>query len=196
MLAFLRSALALALAPAAIAQIAILQIKVVEGEGSVHVAGTRATRPFTVEVTDETGRPVAAAAVTFHLPDEGPGGVFASGLRTETATTDARGRASLRGMQWNRTPGPFQIRMTVSKDGARAGMVSSQYVTDAAARAGVKARKSRKKLALMLLVAAAAAGGGVAAGMGGGAQVAAPPASALPAPAVTIGTPVITVGRP
>jgi hypothetical protein len=194
--AFLRSALALALAPAAIAQIAILQIKVVEGEGSVHIAGARATRPLTVEVTGETGRPVEGAAVTFHLPDEGPGGVFASGLRTETATTDGRGRASLRGMRWNRTPGPFQIRMTVSKDGARAGMVSSQYLTDAAVRTGLKARGPRKKLALILLVAAAAAGGGVAAGMGGGAKTVAPQAGTPQAPAVTVGSPVIMVGRP
>lgn len=193
---FARNALALALAPAAIAQIAILQIKVVEGEGSVHIAGTRATRPFTVEVTDETGRPVPGAAVTFHLPEEGPGGVFAGGLRTETATTDARGRASLRGMRWNRTAGRFQIRMTVSKDGARAGMVSSQYLSAAAAGAAVKARKPRKKLAMMLLVAAAAAGGGIAAGMGGGGKAAAPGAAAAPVPSVTIGTPVITVGRP
>ncbi len=193
MLAFVRSALALALIPAAIAQIAILQIKVVEGEGSVHIAGTRATRPFTIEVADETGRPVTGAAVTFHLPDEGPGGVFASGLRTETATTDAHGRASLRGMRWNRAAGPFQIRMTVAKDGARAGMVSVQYLSDAAAQAGVKARKPRKKLALLLLAAAAAAGGGIAAGMGSGGKTAAP--AAVPSP-VAIGAPGITVGRP
>ena len=34
-------------------------------------------------VTDETGRPVANAAVSFRLPEDGPGGMFSSGPRTE-----------------------------------------------------------------------------------------------------------------
>lgn len=196
MRAFVGNALALALAPAAIAQIAVLQVKVVEGEGAVHIAGTRATRPIVVEVTGETGRPVEGAAVTFHLPEEGPGGLFAGGLRTETGTTDAHGRFSLRGMRWNRTPGPFRIRIIVTKDGARAGIVSSQYLSDAAAGAALKARRPRRKLALILLAAAAAAGGGVAAGMRGGAKKPTPPAATGNPPAVTIGAPIVIVGRP
>ena len=107
----------------AIAQVAILQIQFIEGEGAVHAPGSRSARPLTVEVTDETGRPVPGAAVSFHLPDEGPGGAFANGLRTEVAVTDAQGRVSLHGLQVNRMPGRFQIRVVANKEQARAGVV-------------------------------------------------------------------------
>ena len=40
------------LAAAASGQVAILQIRVIEGEGAVHVPGTRSSRPITVEITD------------------------------------------------------------------------------------------------------------------------------------------------
>ena len=35
-------------------------------------------------------------------------------------------------MQWNRTSGPFEIRITAVKGQARAGTVSSQFLSDAA----------------------------------------------------------------
>lgn len=117
-------------AAAALAQVAILQIRVVEGEGTVHLPGSRSTRPITVDITDETGNPVAGAAVSFHLPGEGPGGAFVNGLRTEVVITDAHGRASLRGLLANRLPGRFQVRILASKEQARAGTVSFQYVAE------------------------------------------------------------------
>src|SRR5579872_1117432 len=101
-------------------QTAILQIRVVEGDGAVHTAGSRSTRPFSVEVTDETGRPVEHVAVSFHLPDEGPGGAFPNGLHTEVAITDGAGHAAVRGIQWNRLPGRFQIRIVASYEQTRA----------------------------------------------------------------------------
>jgi len=57
----------------------------------VHPAASRSARPITVEITEETGKPVAGAAVSFHLPEEGPGGTFVNGLRTEVVITDGRG---------------------------------------------------------------------------------------------------------
>jgi hypothetical protein len=119
----------MALSGPATAQVAILQIQVIEGEGAVHPPGSRSSRPLTVEITDETGRPVPGAAVSFHLPEVGPGGLFVNGLRTEVATTDGQGRASLHGMQVNHNSGRFQIRIMVSKEQARAGTVCSQYIT-------------------------------------------------------------------
>ena len=96
----------------------------------MHLPGSRSTRPITVEITDETGKPVAGAAVSFHLPEDGPGGTFVNGLRTEVVITDARGRASLHGLLANRIPGRFQIRILASKEQARAGTVSFQYVAE------------------------------------------------------------------
>lgn len=110
------------------AQIAVLQIKVLEGEGAVHPAGARIVRPLTVEVTDETGKPVAGAAVSFQLPPEGPGGLFSNGLRTDLVLTDASGRASIHSVHLNRTSGQFRIRITAVKEQARAGAVSTQFI--------------------------------------------------------------------
>ena len=145
----------------ALAQVAILQIRVIEGEGAVHPAASRSARPITVEITEETGKPVAGAAVSFHLPEEGPGGTFVNGLRTEVVITDGSGHARLHGLVANRIPGRFQIRILASKEQARAGTVSFQYV--AAPRGGATARSTapsgRRK---WMAVAAAVAGGAVA----------------------------------
>jgi hypothetical protein len=106
----------------------IVQLRVVEGEGMVYPVGARATRGLTVLVTDETGKPVEGAAVSFRLPEEGPSGTFSGGLRTQVVTTQGDGKATVWGMQWNKTPGPLEIRITAVKDQARAGIVSTQYL--------------------------------------------------------------------
>jgi hypothetical protein len=110
-----------------------VQLKVIDGDGVTYRTGTRATRGLTVLVTDETGKPVDMAAVSFRLPDEGASGTFGSGLRTEIVTTGADGRASVWGMQWNKTPGPVEIRVTAIKEQARAGIISTQYLSDSVA---------------------------------------------------------------
>ena len=94
----------------------VLQIRVLEGENAAYLVGSRATRGVTILVSDESGRPVAGATVSFSLPSEGPGGVFASGVRTEIATTHADGRAAVWGMRWNRTPGQFELASWLSRD--------------------------------------------------------------------------------
>src|ERR1035441_8898626 len=83
----------------------ILQIRVIEGEGVAYPLGSRATRGVTVQVTDETGKPIENASVSFRLPEEGPSGTFSNGSRLEIVTTKADGKASAWGMQWNRTEG-------------------------------------------------------------------------------------------
>jgi hypothetical protein len=181
----------------ALAQVAILQIRVIEGEGAVHLPGSRSTRPITVEITDETGKPVAGAAVSFHLPEDGPSGAFVNGLRTEVVIADAHGRASLHGFVANRLPGRFQIRILASKEQARAGTVSFQYVAEPRGGTGrvSAAPPSRRK---WLVVAAAVAGGavaGIVAWRGGAASAAAVPGVPAP-PALSIGSPSITVGKP
>lgn len=196
------------LAAAAAGQVAILQIRVVEGEGAVHVPGARSSRPITVEITDETGKPVAGAAVSFHLPEEGSGGAFVNGLRTEVAITDARGRASVHGLQANRVPGRFQVRILVSKEQARAGTVSFQYVAEpkggvtpassASAKASPATGAGHSK---WLWVAVAVAGGAVTAVVASHGSAAATAAVTAPVvaastPVLTVGSPTITVGKP
>jgi hypothetical protein len=187
----------LMLAASAAGQIAILQIQVVEGEGTVHAPGARSAHPITVAVTDEMNRPVAGAAVSFHLPDDGPGGAFVNGLRTDVAVTDARGHCTVRAFVANRIPGRFQIRIVASKEQARAGTVSFQYVGElkggTTARAGRTTAGRRKWIAI-----AAVAGGGAVAGVlasrGSGGTAASPVTPS--APVLTIGAPVISVGKP
>ena len=192
------AALSLVLPPLAAGQTAILQLRILEGEGAVHSAGSRSSHPLSVEVTDETGKPVERAAVSFHLPEEGPGGLFLNGLRTDVVITDAAGRAAVRGLQWNRIPGRFQIRIVASFEQARAGIVSFQYIEGPAAAPPIASSaapaKGRSHTKWLLLGAAAVGGAaaGILAGHGGGSA----PQTAPSAPALSIGTPVITVGKP
>jgi hypothetical protein len=202
--------LALASACIANAQIAILHVRVIEGEGAVHRAGSRIPRPLTVEVTDETGQPQAGVAVSFHLPENGPGGLCGNGLRTDLVMTDREGRASLPSLQLNRVAGPFHIRITVAKEQARAGLVSRQYVADpkGVSTGGTAAvekpgqappvkltqRRSHKWL-VVVLVAAGAAAGGIAAGAAAGKSAASVPTAAASAPA-SVGAPSISIGKP
>jgi hypothetical protein len=135
--ASLAGALVLAFPAVIGAQVAIVQLKVVEGEGVMHAAGGRAVKPLTVEVTDETGHPVVGAAVSFHFPEQGSSGVFFNGLRTDVVISDAAGRATVRGFQLNHNPGAFQIRITAAKDQARAGIISTQSISDPKSGAAV-----------------------------------------------------------
>jgi hypothetical protein len=181
----------------ALAQVAILQIRVIEGEGAVHQPGSRSTRPITVEITEETGKPVAGAAVSFHLPEDGPGGAFVNGLRTEVVLTDAHGRAGLHGLLANRIAGRFQIRILASKEQARAGTVSFQYVAET--RGGAATTSASRSGHKRWIVAAAAVVGGAVAGIAftrGGASPAVAVLSVPVGPAVSIGAPAITVGKP
>jgi hypothetical protein len=185
-------------AAAASAQVAILQIRVIDGEGAVHLPGVRSARAITVEITEETGKPVSGAAVTFHLPEDGPSGTFTNGLRTEVVLTDSHGHATLHGLTGNRLPGRFQLRILASKEQARAGTVSFQYIAEpkSGVATAVKAPAARKR---WIAVAVAVAGGAVAGVAATRGNSPAPPAtvpSGSALPVLTIGTPSITVGRP
>jgi hypothetical protein len=188
--ALIAKALVCVLSCIATAQVAILQIKVVQGEGGVHRGGSRVSKPLTVQVTDQTGAPVEGATITFHLPGEdGPGGQFGNGLPTDVVTTDATGRASVGSIRFNNIAGPMEIRITAVKDQARAGMVSLQYIADAGARPTQAVKYGRKKwIIAALAVVGAATGLALASGGNGDNQT--------PPPTVSIGAPTITIGRP
>jgi hypothetical protein len=213
------AALGVVLASLATAQVAILQIQVLEGDGGGYPPGAKAPRPVVVEVTDEMGRPVAGVAVSFHLPEDGPSGTFANGLRTDVAMTDDHGRAAPRPLVFNRVPGQFSIRIIATKEQATAGTLALTSIGDAASakearspvQSGAKAEApaaarsqprdvspghGHKKLILIL----AAVAGGAAAGMlirseesKSSSSTAAPETTATPP---TIGAPTVSVGRP
>jgi hypothetical protein len=73
-----------------------LSIVIVEGEGAINNVRQRVAREPIVQVEDENRRPVAGAAVTFLLPNQGAGASFANGAQSLTITTDAQGRAVAR----------------------------------------------------------------------------------------------------
>jgi hypothetical protein len=173
----------------------IVQLRVLEGEGSVYGTSSRATRGLTVQVTDETGKPVDGAAVSFRLPDDGPSGVFSSGLRTEVVSTKADGRATVWGMQWNKVPGPFEIRITAVKDQARAGIMSAQYLSDAvsAKAGGGTFQPSHHSLGKWLLIAAVAAGAGAGLAVSRSQSTKTATTSTF---TTQIGNPSITIGHP
>jgi hypothetical protein len=200
--AFPAAAFVLALGCTATAQVAILHIRVVEGEGAVHAPGSRSTRPLTVEVTDETGTPVEGAAVSFHMPDYGPGGIFANNIQTDVAVTDSHGHASVHGLQFNRSSGSFMILIVASKEQARAGMASFQYIAEPGSGAGPGGHPAtagsshgyRKWIVVALLAGGGAAAGILVAGKSGSTPAAAALAAPAPTIALTIGAPTITVG--
>jgi hypothetical protein len=158
---------------------------------------SRSGNSLVVEITDEIGRPVAGATVSFQLPEDGPSGVFATGLRTEVAMTDGQGRAAVRNFRVNSVPGPFEIRVTAAKDGVRAGMLSRQYIAGVDARK-TTAKRSRTKWLVLAGMAAGVAAAGVAVGPGGGNSQGAPPAPpAVSPPAISIGAPThVSIGAP
>jgi hypothetical protein len=180
---------------------AILLIRIAEGEGTVYPIGSRATRGVTVQVTDETGKPVDSAAVSFRLPDDGPSGAFSSGMRTEIVTTGADGRANVWGMQWNRVTGPLEIRITAAKGQARAGTVCGLYLSTSELRnaepriAGpskgtLSHWRSHRKILIGVGIAAAAFVSVAAISSRG------TPSAAGTVNAPQIGTPTIIIGKP
>jgi len=178
---------------------AILQIRIVEGEGAVYPIGGRATRGVTVQITDETGRPVDRVAVSFRLPDDGPTGAFSSGMRTEIATTSADGRASVWGMQWNRVTGPLQVRITAAKGQARAGTVCGLFLSDAAVATEPRSVRApgwrgHRKIWLGIAIAAGAFAGVAAVTSRGTPSAASSNGGTVNAP--QIGTPTIIIGKP
>jgi hypothetical protein len=134
-----------------------LNIVIVEGEGAINNVRQRVAREPIAEVTDENKKPVAGALVTFMLPGNGPGGVFANGSNTLTVATDNAGRAVARGLRINNQQGPFQVRVSASHQGLTSS--TSFTMTNAAVAATAAGIGLAAKLWIALAVAGAAAAG-------------------------------------
>jgi len=188
--------------PAAHAQAAAgIQIVIVEGEGAINNVKERVNREVIVQVDDQNHKPVAGAAVTFFLPNDGPGGTFANGMNSLTTTTNAQGRATARGIQFNGQAGAMQIRVSASYAGRTASIVVNQNnVLSGASTAGSGiggGAGGGMSLSTKLLIIGAIVGAGVAAGVvigSRGGSSSTTPTPTVPAITITPGTP--TVGGP
>jgi hypothetical protein len=165
-----------------------LNIVIVEGEGAINSVRQRVAREPVVQVEDENHKPIAGAAVTFLLPNQGAGASFANGARSLTVLTDDKGQAVARGLRPNNVNGQYQVRVNASYRGqtANTNINQTNSLTAAAAGAGISA----KLLIILAVAGAAAAGGAIAATRGGG-------GNNTPAATPTILTPgTPTVGAP
>jgi len=178
-----------------------LQIDVVDGAGAVVPAQTLSSRRFAVVVKDAAGKPVSGATVHFRLPAEGPTGAFASGLRTESTATGAKGEASVYGIRWGAEPGKLAIVVAAVYGGATATTRIPVEISAAAkpqredrANPAWRSPSGSRKWVVLLAVGAGAAAGLAMAGGKGSPQPYSAPAAVVVTP--TIGTPTITIGKP
>jgi hypothetical protein len=174
-----------------------INIVILEGEGAINVVRQRAARETMVQVEDQNHKPVAAAAVTFFLPNDGASGVLANGSRSMTVLTDAEGKATLHIVRVNNVRGRMQIHVQASFQGLTTSAVINQTnMLGAVASSGGAAAGggiSGKLLAILLIGAAGAAAGGFVIAnnnSGGGTKT----LTTVNATVVTAGTP--SVGPP
>jgi hypothetical protein len=178
---------------------ASIQIVIVEGEGAINNVKERVNREMIVQVEDQNHKPVAGAAVIFFLPNDGPGGTFANGTNSLTTTTNAQGRATARGIQFNGQAGAMQVRISASYAGRTANAVINQTnaLTGASTAGSGIGGGSGGGLSLTtkIIIIGAIVGAGAAAGIIVGTRGKSSSGSSAP-PTVTItpGTP--TVGGP
>jgi hypothetical protein len=168
-----------------------LEIVVVEGEGAINNTKDQNFHEPVVQVLDDSQKPIAGAAVVFFLPTTGPGGTFFDGTRSLTVTTDAQGRATVRGIRFNHLPGQMKIRVTASAGGQTATAIITQ--TNLSGGGGPPVMSKTVKILLIVVLAAGAVTGAILATRGGsssssGGSPATPPIT------ITAGTP--TVGAP
>jgi len=166
-----------------------LAIVIVEGEGAINNLKAQASHESVIQVVDDNQKPVAGASVVFFLPNQGPGGTFFDGTRSLTVSTDAQGRATLRGIQFNRLSGEMQIRVTASFGGLTATATITQ--TNLAGSSGSPGMSTTVKVLLIVVLAAGATAGAILATRGGSSSSSTP---ATPPITITAGTP--TVGAP
>ena len=142
-----------------------IRIVIVEGEGAINNVRQRVAREPIVQVEDENRRPVAGAAVTFLLPNQGAGATFTNGARSLTITTDTQGRAVARGLRPNNVNGQYEIRVNASHQGRTdSATINQTNAITAAAATGISA----KLIAIIAIAGGAVAAGAVVAATRGG----------------------------
>ena len=154
-----------------------LKLVVLEGEGAINNIRLRRAKEPVVRVVDENSAPVKGASVTFLLPDMGPAGEFAGGVRSLAVIADEKGEAAGRGLMPNKIPGSFKIRVVASYRGQSvSGVVNQTNAEPGGAEHGFP----KKLLVIGAIAGAAAAGVAFAAGGHGGGSPATPTPAAGP----------------
>jgi hypothetical protein len=175
-----------------------LKLLVISGTGAVNDLRTNTTVPTVVELRDDRDQPVLRGAVTFMLPEAGPGGRFADGSRSLFVLTDRRGRATLTGFIPNQVEGPFQIAVEATASGHSVRALIRQYnnsfPANAAPRAANPTATARRgsgtgsKILLTLFLGVAVAAGSIVALKSGGSGKT-PPTTTVSIGGVTVGGP-------
>jgi hypothetical protein len=127
---------------------------IVEGEGAINNIQLGAGKEPTVEVRDETDKPVSGAKVTFALPERGPGGTFFGASRTVTVPTNEQGRATATGFRPNLYEGRFQIQVSAAageKTGTAVISQSNSLPTGGMNKVEAKKGLSRGKVIAILV---------------------------------------------
>src|SRR4051794_13593532 len=114
-------------------QAASLELRVVEEPKGISTAGFIPSKRMTVQVRDETGRPVSDAAVAFRLPDTSLSGSFADGTQSAVAYTDGSGVAHVDGIRWIASSGSVLVRITATKGNSHAGLLFEDKMSETAA---------------------------------------------------------------
>ena len=169
-----------------------LNIVIVEGDGIVNNIRQRVASDPIVQVEDENRKPIGGVIVTFLLPNQGAGGVFADGSHSLTITTDNAGRAVARGIKPNNLNGKFEIRVSASHNGQTARATITQ--TNKMAAAHVVSAKTITLLAIAAGIAAGIAVGVTRSGGGSAPPAVGQPPTPTPPTVITPGNP--TVGGP
>ena len=106
-----------------------LNISVLVGEGAVHNVRQPKPTEVVIEVKDENGRPVAGAIVVFQLPAVGASGLFPGESLFATVAADEAGRAAVKGLQPNASPGKWNINVTASYQGLTVSLGITQVLS-------------------------------------------------------------------
>ncbi|MCI0627389.1 MAG: hypothetical protein L0387_38050 [Acidobacteria bacterium] len=162
-----------------------LKVVVVSGQSATNNIKTRKAVEPVVSVSDERGQPVSGVLVVFTLPETGPGGAFADDSKRAIVYTNTEGRATVRGLRPNMTPGNFQIMVNASFHGLTASTsIHQTNILPERGRGG-----SSKLVAILAIAGGAAAAGIVAAGSGGGSSQNPLPPPTSTATTIVPGTP-------
>ncbi len=184
--------------PPAARQTPNFTLRVIRGDEAINNISTRTAEEPIVEVRDPNGIPIEGAAVTFFLPQSGPGASFGGGAAILGTETDNTGRAIGTGLIPNDLVGPFNIEVQAIYEQRTITTTISQRNT----LTGTVEDGGGSSTAIVILgiVGAAAAGVGLALarrsggdGGGGGGGSTPPPPTTDPI-RITPGTP--SVGAP